>query len=77
MRQEMYSTCMKLMKMNSDLRLQPLDLRILIFQLCPQLIGGHLLGLHDLHQMDVLLHENFPLDDEIRVTADDTENNQS
>lgn len=52
-----------------DLGLEALDFRVLVLQLRPQLIGCHLLRLHDLHQVDVLLHEHLALDDDVRVAA--------
>lgn len=50
-----------------DLSLEPFNLCALVFKLRAELIGSNLLRLHDLHQVDVLLHEYLTLDDEVRV----------
>lgn len=47
--------------------LEPLDLSVLVLQLRAKLIGRHLLSLHDLDQVDVLLHQDLTLDDDVRV----------
>jgi len=46
---------------------EPLDLSVLVFQLSAKLIGCNLFGLQDLDQMDVLLHQDLALDDDVRV----------
>lgn len=56
--------------LDSDLILEPFDLRVLVFELRAELIGSHLLRLHDLNQVDVLLHEHLALDDEVRVAEE-------
>lgn len=52
-----------------DLILESFNLCVLVFKLRAELIGSHLLRLHDLHQVDVLLHEHLTLDDEVRVAG--------
>lgn len=49
------------------LSFKPLNLCVLVFQLCAELIGCHLLCLHNLHQVDVLLHKNLTLNDDVGV----------
>ena len=51
---------------------EPLYLGVLVLQLCPQLIGGYFLRLHDLEQVDVLLHEHLALHDDVTVTGTHT-----
>lgn len=46
---------------------EPLDLRVLVLQLSAKLIGRDLLRLQDLDQVDVLLHEDLTLDDDVGV----------
>lgn len=48
---------------------EPLDLRVLVLQLSPQLIGCDLLRLQDLDQVDVLLHQDLALDHNVRVAG--------
>ena len=55
------------------LSLQPLDLRVLVLQLGAELVGRHLLSLHNLDKVNVLLHQNLALDDDVRVTASTAE----
>lgn len=50
------------------LRFEPLDLRVLVLQLSAKLIGCDLFRLQDLDQVDVLLHEDLTLDDDVGVT---------
>lgn len=50
------------------LSFKPLDLSVLVLQLSAELIGCDLLRLHDLHQVDVLLHQDLTLDDDVGVT---------
>lgn len=50
------------------LSFEPLDLSVLVLQLSAELIGCNLLGLHDLDEVDVLLHQDLTLDDDVRVT---------
>lgn len=52
------------------LSLEPFNFCILVLKLCAKLIGSHLLCLHDLDQVDVLLHKHFTLNDEIRVAEE-------
>lgn len=49
------------------LSFKPLNLSVLVLQLSAKLIGCNLLSLHDLHQVDVLLHQNLTLDDDVGV----------
>lgn len=51
------------------LSLEPFDLCVLVSKLRTELIGSHLLRLHDLHQVDVLLHEHLTLDDKVRIAG--------
>lgn len=48
---------------------EPPDLRVLVLQLCAQLIGCDLLRLQDLDQVDVLLHQDLALDHNVRVAG--------
>lgn len=50
------------------LSFKPLDLSVLVLQLSAKLIGCYLLRLHDLDQVDILLHQDLTLDDDVRVT---------
>lgn len=50
------------------LSFKPLDLSVLVLQLSAELIGCDLLCLHDLDQVDVLLHQDLTLNDDVRVT---------
>lgn len=50
------------------LSFEPLYLSVLVLQLSTKLIGCDLLRLHDLNQVDVLLHQDLALDDDVRVT---------
>lgn len=50
------------------LSFKPLDLSVLVFQLSAKLIGCDLLSLHDLDEVDVLLHKDLTLNDDVRVT---------
>lgn len=54
------------------LSFKPLDLSVLVLQLSAELIGCDLLSLHDLDQVDVLLHQDLTLDDDVRVTKEST-----
>lgn len=59
---------------DTDLGFKPLDLRVLVLQLSAKLIGCYLLSLHDLDQVDVLLHQDLALDDDVGVTKGDVGN---
>lgn len=55
------------------LSFKPLYLSVLVLQLSAELIGRDLLRLHDLDQVDVLLHQDLTLDDDVRVTEKGSE----
>lgn len=54
------------------LSFEPLNLCVLVLQLSTKLIGCNLLSLHDLDQMDVLLHQDVTFNDDVRVAKRST-----
>lgn len=64
----MYACAHRCGSTRAYLSFEPLDLSVLVFQLSVKLIGCDLLSLHDLDQVDVLLHQDLTLDDDVRVT---------
>ena len=64
----MYACAHRCGSTHAYLSFEPLDLSVLVFQLSVKLIGRDLLSLHDLDQVDVLLHQDLTLDDDVRVT---------
>lgn len=63
----MYACTRRCGRAHAYLGFEPLDLGVLVLQLSAELIGRDLLGLHDLDQVDVLLHQDLTLDDDVRV----------
>ncbi len=64
----MYACTRRCVCTHAYLSFEPLDLSVLVLQLSAKLIGCDLLRLHDLDQVDVLLHQDLTLDDDVRVT---------
>lgn len=62
-----YACADRCVSTHAYLSLEPLDLSVLVLQLCAKLIGRHLFSLHDLDQVDVLLHQDLTLNDDVRV----------
>lgn len=63
----MYACAGRCGRAHAYLGLESLNLSVLVLQLRAKLIGRHLLSLHDLDQVDVLLHQDLTLDDDVRV----------
>lgn len=53
--------------------LEPLDFCVLILQLGAELVGSHLLSLHNLHKVDVLLHQYLSFNDDVWVAGNKEE----